>query len=238
MTIDRIEFDDYAAHYDAGADSRFKRLLGDDAAFMGWKVTWLVNRLRREGERPDPLRVLDFGCGTGLTLSCWANYRPHDKLCGIDVSEKMLEEGVRRWPKTRSLPDFRVLRSGQATFPHDSFDLILMSCVLHHVPIADRNSVLAESFNLLKPGGRICVFEHNPRNVLVSYVVRHTKIDQNAILLRAEETESRLEAAGFERLETSFILFFPPSLKRLAKIEAGLARLPLGGQYAVIAYRS
>ena len=237
MTIDRVEFDDYAADYDAGADSRLKRLLGDDAAFMEWKVAWWANRLegKARGQRPRPQRMLDFGCGTGLALSLWQRRRPFDSLSGLDVCEKMLEQAVQRWPKTASLPDFRVLRPGQPTFPAASFDLVLISCVLHHVPVADRNSVLKESFDLLKPGGRICVFEHNPRNLLVRYVVRHTKIDQHAVLVRAEETANRLQTVGFERPETSFILFFPPVLTMLAGIETWLARLPLGGQYAVMA---
>jgi SAM-dependent methyltransferase len=237
VSLDRVEFDDYAADYDAGADSRLKRLLGDDAAFMEWKVAWLTNRLggKARGQRPRPQRVLDFGCGTGLTLSLWQKHRPLDSLCGLEVSDKMLEQAVQRWPKTASLPDFRLLRPGQPTFPHASFDLIVISCVLHHVPTEDRNSVLREAFDLLKPGGQICVFEHNPRNFLVRYVVRHTKIDQHAILLRAEETTSRLQSVGFGRLETSFILFFPPMLTMAAGLETYLARLPLGGQYAVTA---
>src|SRR5947207_11953460 len=104
-----------------------------------------------------------------------------------------------------------------------------MSCVLHHVPLADRDSVLKESFDLLKPGGRICVFEHNPRNFLVRYVVRHTKIGQHAVLLRTEEAMSRLQRVGFDRPETSFILFFPPVLTMFAAIETYLATIPLGG---------
>jgi len=53
VSLDRVEFDDYAADYDAAADSSLKRLLGDDAAFMEWKVAWLVKRLEEKAPGRD-----------------------------------------------------------------------------------------------------------------------------------------------------------------------------------------
>ena len=49
---------------------------------------------------------------------------------------------------------------------------------------------------VLKPGGRLYVFEHNPRNPLVRYVIARTPIDENAILLDAREVQHGLLGAG------------------------------------------
>ena len=148
----------------------------------------------------------------------------------------MLEQAVRRWPG-RSVPDFRTLKSGLDPWPEASFDLVTLSCVLHHVPLESRDSLLLQTFRLLKPGGRLCIFEHNPRNALVRWVVRNTAIDRNAILLRDDESMMRAHTAGYADIEKTFILFFPPVLRMLAHLEQALAWLPLGGQYAVMARR-
>ena len=235
MIAPKPEFDDYAADYDGGSDNPLKRLLGTEHSFMEWKLDWLGRRLQRE-VGPKPLNVLDFGCGTGLALNLWSARRPQDSLAGVDASENMLREAARRWSGSR-IPAFKVLRTGESPWPNQSFDLILMSCVLHHVAPDERNPLLLNIIGLLKPGGRLCVFEHNPRNFLVRYVVRNTKIDQNAILLNAEETMDRLQTTGYSEVKASFILFFPPALKMLATLEKGLAWLPLGGQYAVTGFR-
>jgi hypothetical protein len=86
---------------------------------------------------------------------------------------------------------------------------------------------------LLKPGGRVYVFEHNPLNPVTSWVVKHTPIDRNAILLRAREVKHGLVQAGFRGVGTSYQMFFPPRMHWLYRVEGFLHWLPLGGQYAV-----
>src|SRR5579884_1544194 len=237
MKASGAEFDAYAANYDGGADGPLKRLLGDEKAFLDLKVRWLVNFIeQREKKDTEPLNVLDLGCGTGLMLALRHAKRPQDVLSGADVSRAMLDEAARRWSATRPV-DFRLLQSDVLPWEPQSFDLIIISCVLHHIKPENRDSFFRVSFQLMKPGGTVCIFEHNPRNALVRYVVRHTKIDQHAILLAAEETAERARRIGYLQVRTNFILFFPPSIKTLSKLERLFAAIPLGGQYAVTATR-
>jgi hypothetical protein len=88
---------------------------------------------------------------------------------------------------------------------------------------------------VLKPGGRIYVFEHNPRNPLVRYVIARTPIDENAILLDTREVQEGLLGAARYELETNYLMFMPPGLAFLRSIDRALAWLPLGAQYAVAA---
>lgn len=100
------------------------------------------------------LRVLDFGCGTGLISLPWAGRIQH--LTGMDASAGMLEV-------------FRA-KAGQLAldnvstchFPADEawpqvgpFDLIVSSMTLHHV--ADIPALLPRLKALLAPGGRLCL---------------------------------------------------------------------------------
>jgi hypothetical protein len=81
------------------------------------------------------------------------------------------------------------------------------------------------------------VFEHNPRNPVVRYVVARTPIDANAILLDAREVWQGLQGAGRFRLATDYLMFMPPGLAFLEPVDRALAWLPLGAQYAVAAHK-
>jgi hypothetical protein len=88
---------------------------------------------------------------------------------------------------------------------------------------------------VLRRGGRIYVFEHNPFNPLTQWVVRHSPIDENAVLLRPSEVRLGLGRAGASAVRTDYIMFTPPRLRFLRPIDKALAWLPLGGQYVVSA---
>jgi len=79
------------------------------------------------------------------------------------------------------------------------------------------------------------VFEHNPRNPLVRYVIARTPIDENAILLDSREVRQGLLDAASYALDTEYLMFMPPGLKFLSGVDRALAWLPLGAQYAVAA---
>ena len=77
----------------------------------------------------------------------------------------MLAEAGKRWPHALGpAPALAPQDGALAPFADGSFDVVTISAVLHHVPLAERNAVYRELGRMLKPGGRIYVFEHNPRN--------------------------------------------------------------------------
>jgi hypothetical protein len=59
--------------------------------------------------------------------------------------------------------------------------------VLHHVPPADREALLARVATKLAPGGKLVVFEHNPWNPLTRKVVAECAFDADAVLLPPTE---------------------------------------------------
>ena len=118
------------------------------------------------------------------------------------------------------------------------FDIVTISAVLHHVPVEERHAVYRELGRVLKPGGRIYVFEHNPRNPLVRYVIARTPIDENAILLDAREVRYGLLDTARYDLDTDYLMFMPPGIAFLQGVDRTLAWLPLGAQYVVTARKS
>jgi hypothetical protein len=89
---------------------------------------------------------------------------------------------------------------------------------------------------LLKPGGCIAVFEHNPINPVTRRLVADCAFDEDAVLLSLRETRDLLtRETGLSVRDSGYSLFFPHPLRRLRFLEAILRWLPLGGQYYVVA---
>ena len=103
------------------------------------------------------------------------------------------------------------------------------------MPPAERQAVYRELGRVLKPGGRIYVFEHNPRNPLVRYVIARTPIDENAILLDEKEVRHGLLDRHATTSRPNYLMFMPPGITFLRGVDRLLAWLPLGAQYVVAA---
>ena len=229
------EFDKHAATYDGGLGNPIKRLIGSSADdYIAVKARWLMRR--EKGLRAGTLSLLDYGCGAGDLMRVLAGLGARAAFSGCDVSTGMLAEAAGRWPAGQGVAPSLVAQDGALTpFAGGQFDIATVSAVLHHVALPERPAVYAELGRVLKPGGRLYVFEHNPRNPLVRHVVARTPIDANAILLDANEVQvGLLDSARYE-VETDYLMFMPPGIKFLRGVDRALAWLPLGAQYAVAA---
>jgi SAM-dependent methyltransferase len=229
------EFDKHAATYDGGLDNPIKRLMGNSPdQFIAVKARWLLRR--EKGLRTGELRLLDYGCGAGDLMRVLAELGARATFSGCDVSTGMLAEAAKRWPGGQGAAPSLATQDGTRTpFADSQFDVATVSAVLHHVPVAERPAVYAELGRVLKPGGRLYVFEHNPRNPLVRHVIARTPIDENAILLDANEVQAGLLDSARYEVEIDYLMFMPPGIKFLRSIDRALAWLPLGAQYAVAA---
>jgi SAM-dependent methyltransferase len=234
--VSPAEFDAHAEGYDGGMGNGLKALAGDSADdFVSVKVRWLLRHWPELRTRPE-LSILDYGCGVATLLRLLRAAGVPGHLTGTDVSAGMLREAGRTWPSDSPGPRFQAQDDAATGLPSASFDLIIISAVLHHVPVAQRSAVYAELHRLLRPDGRLVVFEHNPWNPVTRFVVARTPIDQDAILLPPPEVTAALKAGGWRTVRSSHLMFLPPRLGVIATTTERLfGWLPLGGQYAVTA---
>jgi ubiquinone/menaquinone biosynthesis C-methylase UbiE len=103
--------------------------------------------------------ALDVGCGTGALAARLAD--AGYEAVGLDPSEGMLRVLEQRTTSVRA-----VQGSGTSIpFADGSFDLVLSVATMHHIAAADDvRRTLAEMVRVTRPGGRILVWDHNPRN--------------------------------------------------------------------------
>ena len=231
------EFDRYASGYCAGMDHPIKRVVGRTADdFIEVKVRWLLRDLVRsplpERDSRLPIRILDYGCGTGAFLKHLRRNRVSASLHGCDVSSAMLDEAYRSWT-TGPVPKLELIADGCAAYADASFDIAILSSVLHHVAPSERRSIFEAISRILAPQGRLYVFEHNPFNPVTRWVVSHTAIDTNAYLLTPAQVRAHADKSGLIDLRTNYLLFFPPRWRCTRPLEYCLTRIPLGGQFMV-----
>jgi ubiquinone/menaquinone biosynthesis C-methylase UbiE len=136
----RLRYTLWAPAYDAVA-----RAAGFDAARRK-----SIDRLRlASGDR-----LLIVGAGTGLDLDFLP---PNVEVTAIDVTPAMLKQLERRAADTGRTVTARIMDARQLAFPDSSFDAVVLHLILAVMPQPERG--VSEAVRVLKPGGRIAVFD-------------------------------------------------------------------------------
>ncbi|HMJ45068.1 MAG TPA: class I SAM-dependent methyltransferase [Pseudolabrys sp.] len=226
----KIDFDQYAGQYEALIAAQTGFFDRDNDYFVRYKVE-RAKALAGQSLTDEVDAVLDFGCGVGRAMPYFRAAFPRADVVGCDPSADSL--AIAR----RDNPDCRFSGMDELSAA-TKFDLVLASCVFHHIPPAERQDALRYCHDRLKPGGHFVIFEHNPFNPVTRHLVNTCPFDADAVLLRMGETVRRMREAQFEIAETGYCLFFPAQLAALRPLEKYLSWLPLGGQYFVSGIRA
>lgn len=214
------EFDRYAGDYDA-MHTAVLTGSGEGAEYFAmYKRRVLERHLGRGFARP----ILDYGCGIGNLTRLLAGAFP--EVHGYDPSSESAKIAAARAPGARFFADAEAL-------PRGRYGAAVLANVLHHVAPRERPALLRSIHDLLAPGGRLFIFEHNPLNPLTRRVVNACPFDANAVLLYPWEAPRLLRASGYSAVALDYIVFFPRALRVLRPLEERLRWLPLGAQVCV-----
>jgi len=105
-------------------------------------------------------RVLDVGCGTGtLALAAKRRVGAGGEVCGVDPSAEMIARAKSKAARAGVAVNFDIASAQKLPFPDHSFEVVLSSLMLHHLPEADRLQGVAEMRRVLKPAGRLMIVE-------------------------------------------------------------------------------
>jgi ubiquinone/menaquinone biosynthesis C-methylase UbiE len=111
------------------------------------------------GVRPGD-RVLEVGCGTGdVAIAACAPAGPHGAVSGIDAGTEMIAVARAKAARAGVAVDFRVEPIEALTYPDATFDIVLSSLMMHHLPDDLKRQGLAEIARVLKPGGRLLIID-------------------------------------------------------------------------------
>ncbi len=231
--MDRAEFDQFAREYQQIHQQNIRHFKESPDYFAEYKIVDAARVIAERLQVAAPA-MLDFGAGVGNSVPHVNRHIPSARLTCLDISEQSLAIAEQRFP---GMAEYRAFDGGRLPFVDGSFDLVFTACVFHHIPHAEHPAILQEFFRVLRPGGALVLFEHNPINPLTRKAVDTCPFDENAELIMPGEMLRRVRAAGFSRARRRFRVFFPGFLRPLRVFERFLTWLPLGGQYYIAASR-
>ena len=229
--MDVAEFDKFADEYLA-THARNLRISGEDPEYFARYKIEELRRVWTAGNLPEPLDILDFGSGIGASLPHLKEQFPSAAITALEVSPRSLAIAAERFS---GLARFVGYDGADIPLASAGYDLIFSSCVFHHIPADEHVDLLCRLRALLRPGGRLAIFEHNPINPVTRYIVATCEFDENAVLIPAPVFKARLQRAGFSKVSARFTGFFPGALRALRPLEPYMSVLPIGAQYYTLA---
>ncbi|KJY41880.1 arsenite S-adenosylmethyltransferase [Streptomyces sp. NRRL B-1568] len=192
-----VEVDDSFGSTLYAADERDALPAEAVAASLGCGNPTAVAELR-EGER-----VLDLGSGGGIDVLLSARrVGPTGKAYGLDMTEEMLELALANTAKVGATNvEFLKGAIEAIPLPANTIDVVISNCVINLS--TDKPAVFAETFRVLKPGGRIGVSDVVADDTLTAEqrAERGDYVGCIAGALSFAEYRAGLAAAGFTDVE-------------------------------------
>ncbi|UCC59458.1 MAG: arsenite methyltransferase [Dehalococcoidia bacterium] len=160
----------------------------------------------REGET-----VLDLGSGAGLDCFLAANsVGERGWVIGVDMTPEMLEKARENARKAdyRNV-EFRLGEIENLPVADGSVDVVISNCVINLSP--DKRRVFAETFRVLKPGGRLMVSDIVLQKQLPDFILNSIEAYVGCVAgaMMRDDYLGRIEAAGFRDVEVLDETYFP-----------------------------
>jgi SAM-dependent methyltransferase len=222
------EFDKFARGYEALFKPWLKIAGAPREYFARSRVMWLAYLLAQH--KIVPRRVMDFGCGTGMSLGLLEDILHAEQVIGLDTSEESLavaRESAGRLSVELAAPD--------KYLPQQDLDLVFCNGVFHHIPVGERRAAINYIYRCLRPGGMFTLWENNPWNPIQSFGMKHSEIDEHAIPLAPPESRRLVASGCFSVIRIDYLFFFPGYFSWLHPLEKWLIKVPLGAQYQILA---
>lgn len=147
---------------------RFVDEVNQDPNIIASKPSILAGLRLTGGEK-----VLDLGCGLGDdTFEIARLVGNQGRVVGVDVSETMIVEARRRAEQQRLNVEFEVGDAQALRFGDATFDACRTERMLLHVPDAER--AFAEMVRVIRPGGRLSVFDIDGETQFIDSPYRDT----------------------------------------------------------------
>ncbi|HEY0907769.1 MAG TPA: class I SAM-dependent methyltransferase [Candidatus Paceibacterota bacterium] len=152
----------------AGAknDGRFAHTLGEEYELLlksmphysevQWRIGQIIGK-RFEGKPVSKVKVLEIGCGTGITTRAILGCDVRTEIWAVDNEKVMLEQaramvkGLRAQSRVHFEQHDILVFLG--TVPDSYFDVVASAWVLHNFENGLREEIMKEIYRVLKPGG-------------------------------------------------------------------------------------
>ncbi len=149
-------------------------------------------------------QVLDVGCGTGtLAMEVARRVGRAGRVVGVDPGTEQIARARSKAARRKVPVEFQIGVIEQLAFPDLTFDVVLSTLMMHHLPAPLKRQGLAEIARVLKPGGRLVIADFKRKQERQGRAARF-----HAGGSSMQDLAALLKDAGFSEVETEEIL--PP----------------------------
>ncbi|MGA2892829.1 MAG: class I SAM-dependent methyltransferase [Xanthobacteraceae bacterium] len=164
-------------HLSRGAE----QLVFADAGSARPRSERLVEFVLDKSSLPATGTLIDIGCGNGEALGNFSRALPQWRLCGAELTDKVL-------PELRRLPNFENLYTTAPSQIAERFTLVSLIHSLEHMPVP--LEALTDAAGLIEPGGMLFVevpdVETSPFDLLVAdHLMHFSRASLGAMAARA-----------------------------------------------------
>lgn len=226
---DKVDFDHYVAEYEAIINSQAKWAGGSLDHFIGVRLGLVAELTRFDAARSEGTVVLDFGCGIGATEIQMRSRFGAAQIVGVDVSEASIAAARQRGLQGVTFETIKP--NAPLPLADGSVDIVYSNGTFHHIPHEDHAFIFSEMHRVLKPGGKVFIFENNFFNPVTLFAMSRNPFDADACTIAPPKMRRRISAAGFFDVKQGYYCFFLKPLTFLRFAERYLRWLPFGAQY-------
>jgi len=202
----RQEFEAWAGTYDRSLLNRFM--------FRPSYLAFLEELQRCRGDRPEPFRLLDVGCGTGTFAGMLAATPLPAEIVGLDYSPAMCQVATAKARESRLADRVRFVTGDSEHLPFEagSFDFVTCSNSFHHYP--HQQNVVTEVRRVLRPNGQFMLIDGFRDNIVgwITYDVIIGRVEQHVYHAPWSTIHAYFETAGFRDIRRRNINFWFPLL--------------------------
>ena len=153
--------------------------------------------------------VLDVGCGTGdLTMRAKTRVGTAGQVSGVDAAREMIAVARRKAARAGRAIDYQVATIEALPFPAATFDAVLSSLMMHHLPGELKRQGLAEIRRVLKPGGQLLVLDAKRPTTRWGWMTMRL-LGHGGLREGVQDLPALLAAAGFVGIEVGEAGFRP-----------------------------
>lgn len=111
-----------------------------------------------------PQRILDLGCGVGMSTFTLQELYPQAQLTGVDLSPYFLAVAKYRAEPTQTPITWIHGAAEDTGLAAHSFDLVSACLMFHELPSHAAQATILEAHRLLRPGGYLTIMDMNPQS--------------------------------------------------------------------------
>lgn len=143
---------------------------------------------------------LDIGCGPGWLAIHGASGKADLDVIGIDTSSTMISLADTN-KAGRLNVTFRKMDGADIIYPKETFELVTAVQVAHHW--TDTAKVLSECHRVLKPGGKLYIYEADPEGEIPSEWLNRRGIWPPDAVLRRRWSENGMDQTKWNALRSA-----------------------------------